>query len=289
MTEAMTFGPDRDLGSARPTTFNSIAALFTNTLARQLWSKRALVFALLYALPIALAVLIQQVGAGFKGPSVGYEPAFAEFVLLFNLLPQVFIPLTALVFASGMIQDEIEDQTITFLLIRPLPRWSIYAAKLAATLLGSIILTAAATAVIFVVIGWGQPEYWGSGGGSSRMLMVITLYALSLTAYHAIFGLLSLLMRKAILLGVAYIILLEGWVANIDFVIRKGTVMYYFRILSERWIELGRADDYNLNLPDAPTLQTSVLILLGTTAVTAILAMLLMSTREFRVKTPEGS
>ncbi len=288
MTEAMTFGPDRDLGSARPTTFNSISSLFTNTLARQLWSKRALVFALLYLLPIALAILIREVSPGLHGMAA-YEPAFAEFVLLFNLLPQVYIPLTALVFASGMIQDEIEDQTITFLLIRPLPRWSIYAAKLAATLLGSIVLTAAATAVIFVVIGWGQPDYWGSGGGFSRMGKVIALYALSLTAYHAIFGLLSLLMRKAILLGVAYIILLEGWVAIIDFVIRKGTVMYHFRILSERWIGLGRADDYNLNLPEAPTLQTSVLILLGTSVVTSILAMLLMSTREFRVKTPEGS
>ena len=51
-----------------------------------------------------------------------YDPEDAELALIFGLIPQAILPLTALVFASGMIQDEVEEQTLTYLLIRPLPR-----------------------------------------------------------------------------------------------------------------------------------------------------------------------
>jgi ABC-2 type transport system permease protein len=287
MSDAATLAADRRTG--RPTTWNSIAAVFSMTLGRQLGSKRVLLLAVLYALPIALAVLMRYVGAGFRGPN-DYEPAFAEYTLIFNLIPQAFVPLTALVFASGMIQDEVEDQTITYLLIRPLPRWSIYAAKLLATALATIALTAAFTALVFLVIGWGRADYWGEpGGGFARMGKTIALFALSLTAYCSLFGLLGMLMRRSVLLGIVYIIALEGFVANIDFVIRKATVVYYFRVLCERWIELGRPQDFAIDLSLAPGLRECVLTLLGASAIMTALACLMMTTREFRVKTPEGS
>ncbi len=286
MNEAKTVDPR----SARTSTLNSISALFSATFASQVGSRRLLVLALLYSLPIALAVLIRESGAGWRGPTAGYEPPFAEFVLIFNLIPQALVPLTALVFASGMIQDEVEDQTITYLLIRPLPRWSIYAAKLLATWLVTVLLTAACTALTFLAIGWGQSGYWGAGGGgASRMLRTISLFALCLAVYDALFGLLSLLMRRSVLLGIGYIILLEGVVANIDFVIRKATVMYYYRVLCERWIELGQADKVNIDLLTAPGLRESVLTLLGASTAAIVLAVLVMGSREFRVKTPEGS
>lgn len=284
------FGPEAagPRGAVRTSALNSAWALFAMTLASQARSRRLLVLALLYALPIGLAVLIRYQGAGFRGPTSGYEPAFAEFALVYNLIPQALVPLAALVYASGMIQDEVEDQTITYLLIRPLPRWSIYVAKLLATLVVTAALTAAFTAATFLVIGWGQGEYWSSGG-LGRMARTIALFALSLTAYNSLFGALSLLMRRAILLGVGYIILLEGIVANIDFVIRKFTVMYYFRVLCERWLELGYAAKYSIDLEAAPDVRDCLLALLGTSLAAVVLASGIMGSREFRVKTPEGS
>ncbi|MDB5351396.1 MAG: hypothetical protein JWN86_2643 [Planctomycetota bacterium] len=292
MTKA-TLEPARTTNSATPegrqtSVLNSVSALFTMTLARQARSRRLLVLSLLYILPIGFAVLIRHNDAGWRGPTAGYEPAFAEFLLIFNLIPQALLPLTALVYASGMIQDEIEEQTITYLLIRPLPRWTIYIAKLLATLIVTIALTAAFTALTFLVIGWGQPDYWRSGG-LERMGKTIVLFALSLTAYNALFGLMSLLMRRAILLGVGYIILLEGFVSNIDFVIRKATVVYYFRVLSERWLNLGHADKFSIDLSTAPDVRDCLLVLIVSSLTAMVLAALLMGSREFRVKTPEGS
>ncbi len=46
------------------------------------------------------------------------------------MIPQALVPITALVFASGMISDEVEEQTLTYLLIRPVPKSVIYLVKL---------------------------------------------------------------------------------------------------------------------------------------------------------------
>ena len=53
--------------------------------------------------------------------------------MLFMLMPHTLVPLTALLYATGMIHDEIEEQTLTYLLVRPLPKWGIYLTKLLAT------------------------------------------------------------------------------------------------------------------------------------------------------------
>ena len=291
MTKATLDAPasaSRPRAPARTSALNSAWALFAMTLRSQARSRRLLVLALLYALPIGLAVLTRYQGAGFAGPTSGYEPAFAEFTLIYNLIPQALVPLAALVYASGMIQDEVEEQTITYLLIRPLPRWSIYVAKLLATLVVTTALTAAFTAATFLVIGWGQDGYWSSGG-LERMAKTLALFALSLAAYNSLFGALSLLMRRAILVGVGYIIALEGVVANVDFVIRKLTVIYYFRVLCERWLNLGYADKYRIDLEAAPDLPHCLYALLGTILAAVALAAWVMGTREFQVKTPEGS
>ncbi len=62
------------------------------------------------------------------------------------------MPLAALLYATGIIQDEVEEQTLTYLLLRPLPRWALYLVKLLATLLVTAALTAVFTAATFAVI-----------------------------------------------------------------------------------------------------------------------------------------
>ncbi len=145
-------------------------------------------------------------------------------------------------------------------------------------------------------IGWGQPDYW-SAGATSRMFKATAIFSLSLTAYNALFGLVGLLTQRSIIVGIAYIFVLEVIVANIDFVIRKVTVMYYFRVLCERWMALttvwptpGNSRlDFGITMEDAPTFRgaSSTLMIAGVALIAA--SCLVMHTREFRVKTPEGS
>ncbi len=100
------------------------------TVARQNRGIRLVVLALLFALPIAFAMLIRRY-------QVPYRPDPVESGLLFGLIFPVLVPLAALLLASGMVQDDIEEQTMTYLLIRPMPRWAIYLAKLVGTIVSS--------------------------------------------------------------------------------------------------------------------------------------------------------
>ena len=193
---------------------SAVAALFGMTVARLVRGKRLLVLALVFAMPIAFALL-----ARWYEPK--YEPKTAEMVLIFGLIPQAILPLMALVYASGMIQDEVEEQTLTYLLVRPLPRSMIYATKLAATWAVMAALTALFVAAAYVAINANHPEA-ESWLPPERTAKTVAIMLLALAAYGAVFGVVGLFVRRTLLFGVPYIIILEGVFANIEFVIRRA-------------------------------------------------------------------
>jgi ABC-2 type transport system permease protein len=114
------------------------------------------------------------------------------------------------------------------------------------------------------------------------------MMALTLSAYVAIFGGLSLWIRRTLVVGAIYSIVFEGVLANIDIVFRYLTVMYYIRVLSVRWLGLA-GGDWSIDPATAPSVSTCLTTLLTASALIAILGAWSFSVREFRVKTPEGS
>lgn len=250
------------------------------TVRQQCRARRLLVLGFLFLLPSLIAILARNAS---HPPS----PSDLEFVTIFNLISNALVPLTALLYASGMIQDEIEEQTLTYLLIRPLPKWTIYVAKLLATLFVTTLLTALFTGVTYACIFWGTPEFQANVLGM-RMLKTCSLLALSLTGYCSLFGCLSLVTRRTLVVGVSYIIVFEGVLANIDFVVRRATVMYYFRVLAQRWLPLDTRFAL-LDLSVAPDSGQCIGTLLAASVVLTGAAAVIFSSREFRMKTPEAS
>src|SRR4029077_3517464 len=147
-------------------------ALFGMTLRQHLRGRRLFVVAFLYLLPVGLVILVRSVETHTN--ALG-----AEMGMLFMLIPHTLVPLTALLYATGMIQDEIEEQTLTYLLVRPLPKWGIYAVKLLATLLLVVLLAGFFTALTEVVIYWGAPEM-AAQLAPLRLLKTIGLITLAL-------------------------------------------------------------------------------------------------------------
>ena len=96
---------------------HALWTLYTLTLRQHLHGKRWMVMAALFLLPAGLAD--RGAGDGAERPS-----GRLEFILAFMFIPQALLPLVALLYASGIIQDEQEEQTITYLLIRPIPKWA---------------------------------------------------------------------------------------------------------------------------------------------------------------------
>jgi ABC-2 type transport system permease protein len=115
----------------------------------------------------------------------------------------LYAPVTTLVFASAALSDPVEDGTLVYLWLRPVPRWRIGLAALLATwtvtfpmVLGPLVLAAAL-----------------SGGGGALVRGTLLAAGIGVTAYSALFVLLGLWVRRALLWGLAYILLWEGFVA----------------------------------------------------------------------------
>jgi hypothetical protein len=100
----------------------------------------------------------------------------------------------------------------------------------------------------------------------------------------------SLYATRSLAVGIVYIMVFEGLLANFDFAVRRITIMYYWRILSDRWLKLGDpVDAWRLNPSTDPDTTTCLITLVTVSLTATILAMYTFMVREFRVKTPEGN
>jgi ABC-2 type transport system permease protein len=272
----------------------ALAALLILGLRQQIRGWRLVILSLLFMLPGALAVIIYLTAPpSFHGSS---PAGILQFTLLFNLIPHALAPLTALLCSGGIIRDEVEEQTLTYVLLRPLPRVAIYAIKLLASMVTTALLTAffAVATLLLITLLAGDSINAGLFVNSGKLIVI---FALAQMAYCGFFSLLALLMRRSLLMGLIYIIFFEGLLASFDTIARRLTVMYYFRVLVLRWLapasELsGKANNvwtvWTINLKTAPSSGACVLTLLGAGLVLTVLGSLIFAVREFRMKTPEG-
>ncbi len=274
----------------------ALGALYVLTLRQHLHGKRWLVLGALLLLPAVLVGVVRATAE--EAP-----PILLEFLFVFLLIPQALLPLVALLYGSGIVQDEQEEQTLTYLLIRPIPKGAIYAVKVLATLTTTVLLTAVCTTLTYAAIYLGT-EALGQNV-LTRCGKAIGIHALTVSAYCCLFGFMSLLTKRSLVLGFLYAGFFEGFLANLPFSVRLLTVIYYGRLLAYRSLNFVMtepprtkvdlaAQAWQLDvstdpaLLEHPTLRGCLLVLLGVCLVCTVLGALLCARREFHVKTPEG-
>jgi ABC-2 type transport system permease protein len=276
---------------------SSLWALYVLTCRQHLHGRRWIVMTLLFALPIVLAIVIRLTGADAP-------PMLLEFLLPFLFIPHALLPLVALVYASGIIQDEQEEQTLTYLLMRPIPRWAIYLVKLAATLTTTILLTVIFTTMTYIAIYVGGEQSMSYVAG--RCVRAVAIHSLAVSVYCCLFGVMSLMTRWSLIVGILYTGIFEGLLANLPFGIRLITIIYYTRVIAYRSLDFKAKSpagfEENLGLEvwtlqgiedpastEHPTMRTCLIVLAIASVVCAALAAVICARREFHVKTPEGS
>lgn len=278
-------GPARFAG---PTWLNhaAVSALFGATVARLCRAKRLLLLCVLFLLPSLILLLARSQGETGR-------PENADFFLMLNLLPNAIVPFSALLFSSGLIQDEVEEQTLTYLIVRPLPRWMIYVTKLLAAIAVTCVVAGVCTVINESVIHWGEAD---SGPLVARRAGILAgLYSMILCTYCAVFGFLGLVFRKSLPYGVIYIVVFEGLFANIDFVVRKATVMNSFRNLVLNLYEATESERHgmlriwSIQGSGVPRVEESLATLGNSALVMIALGAAIFSLREFRMKTPEAT
>jgi ABC-2 type transport system permease protein len=166
------------------------------TLRATLGRRRALLFALPAVILIAVAaVLTATARSGSWAP---------EFLGDFGF--SVVLPLTSLIIGTSVLGAEIDDGSIVHLLATPVPRAQVVLSKFA---------VAAALTVAFGAV----PEYLAAaiakGPGSGLAVGLLAGALAASVVYNAVFVMLSVLTTRAIAVGLLYLVVWEGLLANL--------------------------------------------------------------------------
>jgi ABC-2 type transport system permease protein len=179
---------------------NRSLVLLRFSLGQLLAGRRLLLIALLVALPLVVPALFAA-GADI-------DPATFTLELFRQLVLPVLLPVVTLTFATSSLGSELRDGTVTNLLLKPIPRAAVLGAKYLAAVVSSLVVLLPAEAAGHVIVAGGL----GSTDLLAGMLLATTVGAL---AYCALGVLLSLLMARALLVGLAYALLWEGAVVSV--------------------------------------------------------------------------
>ena len=195
--------------------------LFKTALRDLIRPKRLIAALALILMPSALGLLLKlrmQANGDFA-PLAVYN-TFAPF-LVFGFI----VVILAVIFATGVVSQEVEQKTIVYLLTRPVARWRILLMRFLAAVVAITVTGWLATGLLALVL-------LGSGAGSNstvtRDLLIMPVAAL---AYGSAFLLLATLLAKPLLWGLLYAFGVESWAPNLPG-IQKISLMAYVRVLA---------------------------------------------------------
>jgi ABC-2 type transport system permease protein len=236
------------------------------TLRQILGVKRFLMFGALVLMP-SLLLLVQ---GGDSRP----RNLLIEFVDVgTGSFFQIALPITALILSASALGSERSDHTLSFLVLRPIPRWSIAVAKLGAAFLGALTINAGGALVLVVIYGVRASDW-------AYVIPILAGTAVATLIYTAIFVPLGYITERSTLIGLAFVFV---WEAGIVGGINALGITSPWRLGYAAFVDLApseilsRVDEYALvNLtPDIGSTVIQVVVFLALS--TAFLTWMLRS------------
>jgi ABC-2 type transport system permease protein len=186
---------------------------------------------LLFVLPVillGLSVLVRGL--------VGEDTEAAEHTL-YGLGMVVIVPLVALLATSGLLAPEIDDGSISYLLAKPISRHTIILSKLVVALVCVVVFGAVPMLAAGLVLHPSEPAFAvGFAVGS----------LVGGAAYCAIFALLSVMTKHAVVIGLIYLLIWEGLLGGLLDGVRWLSVTRWSAEIVDRIADLELVDDLPL-------------------------------------------
>ena len=202
-----------------------LKAIIGLSLKLLLRSRKTLVMAVLALAPSVLAflgVIIARVNpdsvgiTGFGLASELFVPAYLHF----------FVIGLPLFYATSFIREEVDEKTITYIFVRPIPKATIYAGKYIAGTLASMVLVIPSAALMLGVLSTLDPlsEVLRHSG---VFLQDLAILGLGIMAYCALFGAFGALLKRPLLWGGLFAIVWEVFVTYIPGYIHNFTILHH--------------------------------------------------------------
>ena len=156
-------------------------------------------FARARRLAVWLVVALVAYGIGLAYGRVGADTSRQDtYILLSAVLPYRILALSAAIFASAVVAQEVEGRTIVYLLTRPVPRQALLLGRTLAA--ATVVFLVSAVSAIAVSLATK-----GGGGLLGHDLIALAVGAL---AYTGLFTLVSLVINRAM---IACLLFAFGW------------------------------------------------------------------------------
>lgn len=245
--------------------------VFSLTLRYLLGTRRGIATALPALLPVVVA---GSLAAAQVRP---YDIGVFQIVMM-PLFLQVVLIFVTLVPATALIREEIDDNTLPFLLARPISKPAIalwkYVGYLAAVLL--VLLPP-------LIAAYGITQaYAGDAFTADLDVLGAFLAAASLgaAAYGAFFELLSVIVRRPLAAGLLFGFVWESIVGNIPGDVPRLSIIHYLRSVIKGLVAIGPLQGYRTDM----SALVAGAVLAGFAVVVALLAAYAFQQQEFRQK-----
>lgn len=201
----------------------------------------------------------------------------ADFVddIFLPLYLSLLLPVFSLCYGTAGIAPDREERTLVYLLVTPLPRPLIFAAKAGASLLVTLIWTMGG----LLLLCW-----LGGAAGRATLRDAWLAVLLSSTAHVALFVLFSVLFRRATVLALAYALFLETLVGNLPGIAKRASLSFYTR---SAFFDAAAELDLQLRGPLSPELflpiggVTALWVLAGVALALTAVGAVLFSSQEY--------
>jgi len=207
--------------------------VFDVALGEMLWSRRSVFLALVVGGPVVVALVMRLVAMihapAFRIDGVGVAGPVAFGLMIWYLYLRFIVPILGVFYGTSLIADEVDDKTITYLFVRPIPRGAVLLGKYLAYLACTVLIVLPSVLLVYFLI---VPI----GGGSIAatfpdLLKDLGLLALGLCVYGALFAFIGAQLRRPLLFGLFFAFGWEVATLSLPGYLKRFTVAYYLQTL----------------------------------------------------------
>ena len=269
----------------RPGLLTSAVKIFDLSLGQMLWSRRSVFLALLVGGPVLLAGAIRFAAAvepaalpRINGASLSGAALFGMMIWLLYI--RFVVPVLGVFYGTGLIADEIDDKTITYLFVRPIPRAAILVGKYLSYLACTLLLVLPSVVLVYFLV---VPLGGGSIGREFPSLAAdLGMLAVGLAGYGAVFALVGARVKRPLVVGLVYAFGWEPAVLLFPGYLKRATVAYYLQALVPQAMPQDSAISVLMQVfQEVPSVATSLVCLAGITVATLWLAGRAVEAREY--------
>jgi ABC-2 type transport system permease protein len=223
---------------AAPSFLTSALRVLDLSLGEMLWSRRTIFMALVVGAPVLIALFLRvlvALGAPIFESTETRNGASQTIRMtgpaIFGLMIWIFylrftVPVLGVFYGTSLMADEVEDKTITYLFSRPIRRGAVLVGKFLAYLGCTVFVVLPSVVIVYLLV---VPLQGSLGGSFLDLLKDLSLLALGLAAYGAVFAFVGAQFKRPLLIGLVFIFGWEQAALAFPGYLKKFTVAYYLQ------------------------------------------------------------